>query len=49
MRYFAHWLPEEIDAMLSPFFTLLEEHKIHQKKMDRYFILRAYKLKNQEH
>lgn len=45
MRYFAQWLSHEIDPMFSPFFTLLEEHQVHQKKMDRSFTLRAYKLK----
>lgn len=46
MRYFAHWLSHELDTLFSPFFTLLEEHQVQQKKMHRYFTLRAYRLKS---
>lgn len=41
-RYFAKWSEPDLDRLLSPYFTLLENHKIYSKKMDRTFLLRVY-------
>ena len=46
LRYFAKWSELEIDNLLSPSFTLLESHKILNKKMDRTFLLGVYILKS---
>jgi len=46
LRYFAKWNESDLDHLLSPYFNLLEGHKIYNKKMDRTFLLRVYVLKN---
>jgi len=46
LRYFAKWRESDLDRLLSPYFNLLESHKIYNKKMDRTFLLRVYVLKN---
>jgi 2-polyprenyl-3-methyl-5-hydroxy-6-metoxy-1,4-benzoquinol methylase len=45
LRYFAKWRESDLDRLLSPYFDLLENHKIYNKKMDRTFLLRAYILR----
>lgn len=45
-RYFAKWSESDLDHLLSPYFNLLESHKIYNKKMSRTFLLRVYVLKN---
>lgn len=45
LRYFSKWIESEVDAILSPYFILLENHKIHRKKMNCTFLLRVYSLK----
>lgn len=40
IRYFAKWTETELDALLSPTFIFLENHKIYHKKMDRNFLLK---------
>lgn len=45
LRYFSKWTESELNSLLSPYFTLLENHKIYNKKMDRIFILQVYRLK----
>jgi SAM-dependent methyltransferase len=44
LRYFAKWSEAEIDYLLSPSFTLLKSHRIHNHKMDRTFLLNVYRL-----
>lgn len=44
LRYFAEWTESEVDALLSPYFILLE-NQIHKRKMGRTFILRVYALR----
>lgn len=46
LRYFAKWNESDLDRLLSPYFNLLEGHKIYSKKMDRTFLLRVYALKS---
>lgn len=46
LRYFAKWSESDLDHLLSPYFNLLESHRIYNKKMDRTFLLRVYVLKN---
>lgn len=48
-RYFAKWRESELDDLLSPYFILLENHKIVQEQMNRTFLLRAYRLKKLIH
>ena len=48
LRYFAKWSESELDYLLSPYFSLLEEHKIYNKKMDKTFFLRVYILKTEK-
>ena len=45
LRYFAKWKESELDLLLSPYFTLLESHKIYNEKMDKMFLLCVYFLK----
>jgi len=45
LRYFANWKEGEFDRLTSPYFNLLESHKIYNKKIDRTFLLRVYALK----
>ncbi len=45
LRFFAKWNEEELDSLLSPYFELLENHKIYVERMDRMFFLRVYALK----
>jgi 2-polyprenyl-3-methyl-5-hydroxy-6-metoxy-1,4-benzoquinol methylase len=46
LRFFAKWSESDLNSLLSPYFDLLEGLKIHNKKMDRTFLLRAYSLKS---
>ncbi|HEV8052377.1 MAG TPA: methyltransferase domain-containing protein [Parachlamydiaceae bacterium] len=46
LRYFSKWSESEMDALLSPYFNILENHRIYNKKMDRVFFLRVYVLKD---
>ena len=45
LRYFAKWSEKELDDLFSSSFVLLENQKIYNKKMDRNFLLRVYRLK----
>ncbi len=45
LRFFAKWNEIELEALLSPYFTLLENHRIYNQKMDRTFLLQVYILK----
>jgi len=45
-RFFAKWTEPGLESLLSPYFNLLESHRIYNKKMDRMFLLRAYVLNN---
>jgi len=45
-RHFSRWSEGEIDRLVSPYFELLENHKIYNKVMDRTFLLRVYELKD---
>lgn len=42
LRYFSKWNDAELNIIFSPYFTLLESHKIYNEKMDRTFLLRVY-------
>jgi|GEM_PF-3207514 len=42
LRYFAKWSEAELDHLLSPYFNILETHKIFNKKMDCIFFLSVY-------
>ena len=44
-RYFAKWKEDELEHFTSSYFSLLENHRIYNKKMDRTFSLRVYTLK----
>ena len=46
LRYFAKWNESGLDRLLSPYFNLLENHRIYNKKMDRTFLLRVYALRS---
>ncbi|MDP1608464.1 MAG: class I SAM-dependent methyltransferase [Chlamydiales bacterium] len=46
LRYFAKWSESDLERLLSPYFDLLESHRIHNKKMNQSFLLRVYILKN---
>ncbi len=43
MRYFAKWKESDLDEILSPYFDLLQDHRVYNSKMDRTFILRVYR------
>lgn len=47
LRFFARFKEEEIETLLSPYFELLERHKIYQEKMDRNFFLMVYSKKTE--
>jgi 8-oxo-dGTP diphosphatase len=47
-RFSSKWKESEVDRLLSPYFDILENHKIQNKKMDRTFLLRVYSLKKKE-
>lgn len=42
LRFFSKWNEEELDKIFSTNFSLLEDHKVYNKKMDRTFLLRVY-------
>ena len=46
LRYFAKWREPDLERFLTPYFELLETHKIVNEKMGRTFILSVYALKN---
>ncbi|MBS0621173.1 MAG: class I SAM-dependent methyltransferase [Verrucomicrobia bacterium] len=43
-RHFSKWSEKELERLLSPFFGLLESHRIYRKKMGCTFLLRVYQL-----
>lgn len=45
LRFFAKWNEVELEELLSSYFTLLENHRIYNQKMDRTFLLQVYVLK----
>lgn len=44
-RFFSRWSEQALDQLLSPYFDLVESHRINSKKMDRNFLLRVYSKK----
>lgn len=46
LRYFAKWSESDLHRLLSPYFDILETHKITNEKMGRTFFLSVYILKD---
>lgn len=44
LRYFSKWNTKELDDLFSPYFTLLEDHKVSSKRISFTFLLRVYTL-----
>lgn len=47
LRYFAKWTESDLNHLLSPYFDILENHKIYNENMDRTFLLNVYILRSE--
>ena len=46
LRYFAKWTESDLNHLISPYFDILENHKIYNEMMDRTFLLNVYIRRN---